>query len=78
MSSNTIDEVALESFFKYKFEGQYLNEFKTFVHAYTKGREEALAEASRYVNCWQMNMDSIHESTVKGIISEIAQGVSDL
>ncbi len=52
-----------------------LSKLKFFLQGYEKGWKEAINTAANYIYRWHSNMDSLHEGTIKGIITEIESGV---
>lgn len=42
------------------------------------GWREGIVHSAQYVNSWHSNMDSMHESITKGLLSEIEGGIREL
>jgi hypothetical protein len=49
-----------------------------FLFVFNLGWQEGIDHAAHYVNGWHQSMDSYHEGTTKGLLSEVEGGIRDL
>jgi hypothetical protein len=49
-----------------------------FLAAFDMGWQEGIDHSAHYVNGWHASMDSYHEGTTKGLLSEVEGGIRDL